>query len=352
MDAAEAVTDRMVRRELYKKGVVNRITRQLSALELALTADLAKSLARLSERDETRLREGNYTTDRLKALIAQVQAFSVSWARIVQEQLEADAIDLIEAEVEFERQYLATFATDAGVALSLDAVITPRQIFTAARRRPMDTTVLKEAFPTMSRNVRNRVVESLRTSYQAGDSVGQAMTRLRSDQQLGINRRGAEGLVRTGLQHYAHHAARDSLQALGVNRYQWISTLDGRTTGICRSLDQTIWSFDNAQAPRVPRHFNCRSAIVAYLGEELEGTRASNGANGGEQVDAALSYEDWLRRQPDSFALQVLGRTQYEIWKTGVPVTRFTDRYATVVYSAAELRRRYSDVFAESRQAA
>ena len=162
MDAAEAITDRLVRRELYRKGFANRISRQLASLEVALVDDLSKALARLSTRDEARLLAGNYTTDRLRRLISQVQDFSVSWAKIVRDQLEDGAIDLIEAEIEFERQFLATFAVESGIALSLDAVISPRQILNAAKRRPMETAVIKEVFPTMERNVRKRVVESLR----------------------------------------------------------------------------------------------------------------------------------------------------------------------------------------------
>ena len=174
------------------------------------------------------------------------------------------------------------------------------------------------------------------------------MARLRSDSEIGVNRRGAEGLARTGLAHYSHNATIDALTAMGVQKIQWVSTLDSRTTTQCISLDRQVFDIDDRRRPTVPRHFRCRSATVPYLGDDLmnDGTRASKGADGGKQVSASLDYESWLRRQPKSFAREVLGATQYKIWATGVPVTKFTDKYATKVFSASELKARYSSLFA------
>lgn len=350
MDAAEAVTDRMVSRELYAKGIATKVQNQLSALEAALVADLAAALARLSGKDEARLLAGNYTTDRLKRMIAQVQQFSIDWADIVQTQLETGAIDLIQAEIEFEQRFVAAYAGDAAITIALDANITPQQVFTAARRRPMETKVMKEVFPEMSRNVKRRVVESLRASYQAGDSVGQAMTRMRSDSELGINRRGAEGLVRTGLAHYASNATLDALKALGVEKVEWVSTLDSRTTAICRSLDRRVFDINDAKLPLPPRHFRCRSAIVAHFEDLPDGRRAARDSEGnGTTVPASMNYEEWLRKQPKGFAREILGETQYKIWSTGVPVSKFTDKYATREFTATELRARYASLFDDER---
>lgn len=345
MDAAEAVTDRMVRRELYKKAQANRITKQLTDLEIALTGDLSAALARLSAKDESRLIEGSYTTDRLKWLIALVQGFSEDWTRLVKKQLESGAIDLIELEIEFERNFLATFAADSSIALSLDAVITPRAIFTAAKRRPMTTTVIKEAYPWMTRNVKRRVTDSLRISYQAGDTIGQAVRRLRSDSQLGINRRGAAGLVRTGLAHFANQTTLESLKALGSKRVRYLAVLDGRTSEICMSRSGREYDIDDPRLPSIPAHIGCRSTWI-FADIPIEGTQSSKGASGGKQVPAEYTYEMWLRKQPDGFARDVLGETRYRIWKSGKPVTAFTDKRASVAYSAAQLRQKYADIFA------
>jgi len=341
MDAAEAVTGRQVARQLYEKGVANRISKQLLDLEVALVDDLAKALARLSALDETRLVQGNYTTERLRRLIAQVQDFSVSWARIVREQTDAAGLDLVAAEIEFERQFLATFATDSAVTLSLDAVINPRTVFAAARRRPMDIKVIKEVFPLMQANVKRRVVDSLRTSYQAGDSIGQATSRLRSDKQLGIHRRAAEGLTRTALNHYSSQATKDALQELGVTMYTYVSTLDSRTTVQCMSLSGRVFSFSNSRAPIPPVHFACRSSITPYWGEEFDGVQTSNGASGKELVPASLDYSDWLRRQPKSFQRDILSKDQYTLFAAGQDIDKFTDQYSSIVYTSEQLRQRY-----------
>ena len=349
MEASEAITDRAVSRELFIKGQVNRITKQLTDLELALVEDLAKALARLSTKDETRLLEGNYTTTRLKALIAQVRQFSEDWANIVRKQLNEGGLDLIEAELEFERMFLAAQAETAGVSFALGEVITPRQVFTAAKRRPFATKVLKEAFPTMKRNVKAQIVDSLRISYQAGETIGQATTRLRSNEHLAKNKRGAAGLARTVLNGYSSSATMDSLRALNVPYVQFLATLDSRTTLSCVNLDKKVWAIGSSRIRQPPIHFNCRSALVGTFDKEgfSDGQRASRGEEGGKPVSAALSYEDWFARRSKTFQREFLGPTRYKIWQKTGDLGKFTDKYSTRVYSVTELKQRYSSYFTD-----
>jgi hypothetical protein len=67
---------------------------------------------------------------------------------------------------------------------------------------------------------------------------------------------------------------------------------------------------------------NCRCTMVPVLKDEYafldEGaTRESKGAEGGKQVDANLSYFEWLKTQPASFQDQAIGPTRAKLLRDG-----------------------------------
>ena len=104
--------------------------------------------------------------------------------------------------------------------------------------------------------------------------------------------------------------------------YQWLSTLDSRTSRICRERDGEIYLYKDDFNPLPPAHYNCRSTTTQELdpkykikgfGEDRK--RASKGAEGGQRVDANLTYYEWLKTQPASFQDEALGKTQGKIFR-------------------------------------
>jgi len=86
-----------------------------------------------------------------------------------------------------------------------------------------------------------------------------------------------------------------------VERYEWVSTLDSRTSTICRSRDGQKYEFGKGPLP--PAHPNCRSAISPVVSSEFDfldagAKRAARGADGGMQIDANTTYYDFLKQQP------------------------------------------------------
>ena len=50
-----------------------------------------------------------------------------------------------------------------------------------------------------------------------------------------------------------------------VQGYQYVATLDSRTSLICGRLDGKVYSLDNKNAPQPPQHFNCRSTTIPVI---------------------------------------------------------------------------------------
>lgn len=137
---------------------------------------------------------------------------------------------------------------------------------------------------------------------------------------LQTTRNNADAIARTAVQHVAN-ASRAALWEKNkdvIEGYEWVSTLDSKTTQQCQALDGKVFKLN--QGPIPPIHIRCRSTTVAKINKELgldfldEGaTRAS--VNG--SVDAKLNYYEWLKQQPEGFQVEALGKTRAKLFRDG-----------------------------------
>lgn len=133
---------------------------------------------------------------------------------------------------------------------------------------------------------------------------------------LNTTNRHAGAIVRTAVQHVASVARKETLTENGVEEYRWVSTLDSRTSDICKGLDGSV--FEHGKGPLPPAHINCRSSFIPELPEHLKflskgRTRASK--NG--PVSADTTYYDWLKNQPEQVQIDALGKTKAAIFRSG-----------------------------------
>ena len=106
-------------------------------------------------------------------------------------------------------------------------------------------------------------------------------------------------LVRTSVNQVANKASMavyESNQDVS-SKYQWVATLDTRTSAICAALDDRI--FEYGKGPMPPQHFNCRSTTVPIIDDEdlrkrFPDTRPS--ATG--RVPQGMNYATWLKDNP------------------------------------------------------
>lgn len=138
---------------------------------------------------------------------------------------------------------------------------------------------------------------------------------------LDVSRRTAGTVINTATQHVANAARQKVWEDNGdlVKKYQWVATLDRRTTQQCKSLDGR--QFEAGKGPMPPIHPNCRSTTIAVLGSEWDwldegGTRASSGPNPG-YVPADETYYDWLGKQPEAFQTVALGPSRAKLFRDG-----------------------------------
>jgi len=129
-----------------------------------------------------------------------------------------------------------------------------------------------------------------------------------------------------------------------LDGYIWIATLDNKTTLICASRDQKVYSVEGNN-PKPPAHYGCRSLTIPKvnpkydLGAKIKGNRPSIGAEGVEQQSSNLSYGGWLKKQPPEFINEALGVERGRLFRSGkYTIDKFVDP-AGRTYTLAELER-------------
>jgi len=169
-----------------------------------------------------------------------------------------------------------------------------------------------------------KVEGAIRVGYAQGMTTDEIVRKVRGTKASnfkdgilgGVTKREADAMVRTSLQHVASQAQQLMMDDNDdiIEGYIWISTLDGRTTQVCRSLDGRF--FKLGKGPQPPIHINCRSTTIPKIrGVDLlaNTTRASKDG----QVPADQSYYEWLKTMDNAFQNDALGLTRAALFREG-----------------------------------
>ena len=186
--------------------------------------------------------------------------------------------------------------------------------------------VIEKAFRGIASAQADFISREIRVGITEGESIAKIARRLRGRLQFGSNQEmtaraqalaGGTGMklannqvrtiVRTSVnqvQTMANQAVYSANQDI-TKKYEYVATLDARTTALCGSLDGR--KFKYGEGPEPPQHFNCRSTTVPIIDDDdlrrrFPDTRPSEVG----RVPQDLSYPDWLKRNPN-MQTQALG---------------------------------------------
>jgi SPP1 gp7 family putative phage head morphogenesis protein len=242
------------------------------------------------------------------------------------------------------------------IPVQLETVLpSPYQLKAAVNSRPFQGKLLKDWFTDLEASSFARVRETISMGFTEGRTTAQMVRDLRGtraggykDGILAINRRAAEATVRTAVAHTANAAKSAMFEANAdlIKGVQWISTLDGRTSAVCRARDGQV--YEPNKGPRPPAHINCRSSTTPILkswqelGLDLKDAPVSTRSSMDGQVAADLNYNGWLKNKSAAFQDDVLGNTKGKLFrKGGLSMDRFVNR-AGREYTLDELKTRES----------
>nr|WP_309504298.1 minor capsid protein [uncultured Roseovarius sp.] len=346
MPVNDDLADAQTRHQIGLLRLSNSTVRKIIALLNRTDARIVERLLRSDLSDMTRKRQEELLRD-IRRIVDSVYEDATGALRI-----ELDKLALYEVD------YQGDLFKEV-VPVKLD-VVTPAadQILAAVNSRPFQGRLLKDWFKDLPEGAFKRLRDSIRMGIVEGRTTGQMVRDIRGtaaqgykDGILQVNRRHAETTVRTAVNHTAN-AARDRLYKANlslIKGVQWVSTLDGRTSAICRARDGKVYDVD--KGPRPPAHPNCRSSTAPVLrswkelGIDLTDSPAGTRASMNGQVAADLTYGEWLRKQPVEFQNEVLGVSKAVLFRKGeLPIDRFVNRVGDEL-TLDELRNKEKDAW-------
>ncbi len=335
--------------------IANALTRHQIGLHRLSNATVRKILAALKQSDARVLER--ILRDDLTGLSKQRQSKLLRELRRIIDSVYADATGQLHIDIGALASYEVDFQIDMFnrvVPINFEMVRpADDQIVAAVTSRPFQGRLLKDWYKELSEAAFRRLRGAIRMGIiegQTNDEIVRVIRGTRSTRGVAeVSRKSAETTVRTAINHTAN-AARSRLYERNkslIKGVQWLSTLDGRTSPICRARDGLVYEVD--KGPRPPAHMNCRSSTAPVLKSwrqmGLQGLPDSTRSSMNGQVAADLTYSDWLRKQPVEFQNDVMGTKKATLFRKGkLSLDRFVDRRGNEL-TLDELRRHEADAW-------
>lgn len=359
----EALRDEVVRHQVDLQRYSNFVVQRMIALLNRADADLfAQLTAALEQIDGS-----NFSVQRLEMLLEAVRRLNAQAYEAIARELPAELQAFTAHEVSFQLQLFKA----APVTLEVAAPAV-EQVYAAALARPFQGRLLSEWSKSIEAGRMAHIRDAVRIGVVENQTTSQIVQRLRgtrakkySDGLIEIDRRHAEAVVRTAVQHVAG-VARDNVLAANadiVKATLWLSTLDSSTSPMCRIRDRLKYTADTHKpiGHKVPwgagpgrLHWCCRSTSAPVLkswrelGIDMEDAPAGTRASMDGQVPAETTYAEWLKNQPASRQDDILGPTRGALLRRGgLDLGDFYNERGRAL-PLAELRERDAAAFAKA----
>lgn len=250
-------------------------------------------------------RDGKWSTEYIKYLEKLVGAKYISRLEMLEAEVRyqielleqhkhIDVTDLLSSNYiasYYDRAY--TIAHGVDVAVRFDA-ITKSGVEAAVKSRWSHSNYSQKIW-----NDRDRLVRALSTIIPQSFSRGLSSNQLGDmiAKEMNASKTRSRTLARTEVNYISNKADLDVYKIAGIEEYEYLATLDSRTSDICRSLDGSTFKVTQAQVGvnYPPMHPNCRSTTVPKMDDEDAEERVARDENGKTiKVPRRMTQEEWI----------------------------------------------------------
>ena len=324
----DAYMERAIDLLRLEAGTRNKVFAFLGELESELIAQIAKI-------DPTGTPDAARQKKRLKELLAVVQESIRATYRDASDIMVREIRELIDQEFSW---VAGTFNETVGVQF-VDSTITRGFLQTLVSDVLIQGAPTKDWWGRQAQGLADRFADQMRFGMASGETNAQLIARVRGTETerglMEISRSSAERLVRSSVQ-TAANVAREAMYAENddiISALQWSATLDTRTSVYCITRDGHTYSPDKDHKPldKGPPwltgpgklHWSCRSTSVPVLktwrelGIDMDEIPETTRASMDGQVPAAITFEEWLKKQPEARQDAVLGAGKADLWRRG-----------------------------------
>jgi SPP1 gp7 family putative phage head morphogenesis protein len=313
----------------YSANVIRRSIAVLNRADSKIFEELQRKL--------TYMDPERFTVQRLDAMLTSVNELNRdAWAEF-DGTLRASLGEFTAYEVAFQTGMFEKAM--AGITFPIAKVI-PEQVYAAAMARPFQGALLKDFLKDIEAKKARDIRRTIADGYVQAKTTDQIIREIRgtaakgyADGIIEISRRDAAAVVRTALSHTSAFAQQKVYDANAdlIKEYQWLATLDTRTTPACQLRDGKRYtkefkpighSLPWGAGPGL-FHWSCRSTRlpITYswreLGIDRDEIKPSTRASMDGQVPADITYEEWLRKQSPERQDEILGKAKAEQFRKG-----------------------------------
>ncbi|REK69333.1 minor capsid protein [Paenibacillus paeoniae] len=198
-----------------------------------------------------------------------------------------------------EAYYRTMFDMQRGTGLGFDFARIPTKTIQTILKRPWSGQHYSNRIWGNTDVLAAMLSEVVTGGLKSGASL-QAM-RKEIEERLDVGKHAANRLLRTETTYMANAAEMESYEEAEIERYQFVATLDNRTSEQCQAQDLKIYNVKDAK-PNVnmpPMHPYCRSTTIAVIGVKEESNlmrRARDPVTGKTSlVPASMPYPEWYK---------------------------------------------------------
>ncbi|MFW1748685.1 minor capsid protein [Acinetobacter guillouiae] len=335
---------------------VNEIWQHFSNQSNEMIVKLRDLMDELSDQEKIALSGAQYTTPKLKEVRSLINEWFLNLSIALPETFAITAT----AFAVYESMWLSK-------ALN-NSIKEPdsKKLYTKIRHKPLTGGALVDSLlENIATIARQKVEYTIRDGINSGQTNYEIIKRIRGydktidgkkvhfDGLIDQSFKDVDRVVRTARSHVSNQSYLSTWDALGFDFYKFFSVLDGRTSLLCASLDQTTWQKGDPNIRHPPLHPHCRSTLlgvdadgkVAGLRPFVADNRAikdipkdqRDGKIG--QVDANTTYKEWFDRQDESFQKEWLGPSKYKLYSEGgYLIDKFVDPLNGKPFTLKELK--------------
>ncbi|MDN3956193.1 minor capsid protein [Sporolactobacillus laevolacticus] len=210
-------------------------------------------------------------------------------------EVDFDTTSKILYDIYSESYYRTAYAIDRGMTVEIAFNILPPEMINAAVNTPIDGTMFSDRIWHNKEVLVNRLRNLLEKAIIQGTDP-QKLAKLLKDE-FGVSANESKRLINTELARVVSQA-NDSIykQSKVVTQVMWDSTLDNKTSQICRHLDGQKWNV-NANHPTPPAHPHCRSCLIPIVPGWKPTIKRENikGSYGNKPIINYSTYETWKK---------------------------------------------------------
>lgn len=186
--------------------------------------------------------------------------------------------------------------------------------FTALNRRAIDTAILgryqksnySKRLYAHCQNFSKDLKDNLITGLIRGENLDKMAARIGA--RLNVAASAARRLVRTESAYIYEKAAGKAYRECGIEQYEYLATLDHKTSPACQELDGKVFYVKDAVPGKnyPPMHPNCRSTTICHFDDDKVTVRTAEGSAGKTyDVPSDMTYAQWKQAYLDIGVMDV-----------------------------------------------